>query len=123
MSESLFEKQRDILFEACKKIATDKRCPEWISNLLRDEVMKAKQLKEDFPSFDDDKPIDNTPLKEGDVVIVNSNNTSCKAKLLNKAISPDPNVDLWDVQVVENNKTHVIGTIFHNIPNTMIRKE
>ena len=48
---NVFEKQRDILFDACKKIATDTKCPKWIADFLREEVMKAKQVKDDFPDL------------------------------------------------------------------------
>ena len=47
---NIYEQQRDILFEACKKVATAQNCPKWIADLLRTEVMRAKQLKEEFPS-------------------------------------------------------------------------
>lgn len=122
---SAFEQQRDILFEACKKVATDQKCPKWIADLLRDAVMKAKNVKDEFPSFDADQKstLSDQPLKIGDVVIVSNNNTSCVAKLIEEPVSPDEHIRLFDIQVVEGNKTHSVGQVFHNIPETMMRRK
>lgn len=120
---TIYEQQRDILFEACKKVATDKKCPSWIADILRDSVIKAKNLKEEFPSFSD--PADDTQsssLKLGDIVIISSNDTSCIAKLIEEEDVID-NVRLFNVQVVEKTKNHNIGTIFHNVPETLMRKK
>ena len=58
---NIYEQQRDILFEACKKVATAPNCPKWIADILRTEVMRAKQIKEDFPSLSTDQE---TPQEE-----------------------------------------------------------
>ena len=118
---NIYEKQRDILFEACKRIATDSKCPKWISDILRDEVMKAKQVKEEFPSLEDSKESIATvqPLDINDIVIINSNNVSCVAKIIKEDI-PVNDIRLFDVQVVENNKYHNIGQIFHNVPESLM---
>ena len=119
---NIFEQQRDILFEACKKVATDQKCPKWIADILRDSVMKAKNLKdESFPSFSDQEtPQADQQFEVGSVVVIENNNTSCVAKLLNEAVPVD-NIRLFDVQVVENSKNHTKGQIFFNIPETMMR--
>ena len=119
---NLYEQQRDILFEACKKIATDNKCPKWIADILRDSVMKAKNLKDDsFPSFSDQETTQaGQTLDIGSVVVINNNNTSCVAEIINEPLSPG-NIRIFDVKVVENNKNHQIGTIFHNVPETMMR--
>jgi len=71
------KEQRDILFEACRHIATNKRTPEWIAGYLTQAVMKAKAVVDsDFPeSLDDPAPthtqvkqVNREPLKVGDVV-------------------------------------------------------
>ena len=47
---SVEKEQRDILFEACRHIATNKRTPEWIAGYLTQAVMKAKAVvNTDFP--------------------------------------------------------------------------
>lgn len=87
---NVFEKQRDILFDACRKVATDNKCPKWIADLLRDAVMKAKQTKDDFPSFDNctETPLENHILSIGDIVIISANNTSCVAKIIEQPPFP-----------------------------------
>lgn len=120
MSEELFTKQRDILFEACKKVATNKKCPPWISEILRNAVMEAKNLKEEFPSFDETEPEVQT-LNLNDIVIIESNKTSCKAKLIEETDTIQ-NIRMFNVQVIETNANHQKGQIFHNIPETFMRK-
>lgn len=121
---SAFEQQRDILFEACKKIATDQKCPKWIADILRDAVIKAKNIKDEFPTFDTDQKttLSDQPLQIGDVVIVNNNNTSCVAKLIEEEMSPG-DIRIFNIQVVEGNNNHMIGQIFHNVPETMMRRK
>lgn len=121
---NVLEEQRNILFEACKKIATDEKCPKWIADYLRDSVMKAKQVKEDFPSLDTPQETaqPDIPLQIGDIVLIEANNTSCVAKLVSECIPVD-NIRLFDVQVVEGNKYNQKNTIFHNIPETFMRKK
>jgi hypothetical protein len=121
---SIYEQQRDILFEACKKVATAQNCPKWIADLLRTEVMRAKQLKEEFPSLSNDQEshVPDQPLQVNEIVVINNNGARCVAKLLNEAIPVD-GIRLFDVQVVENSKNHNIGTIFHNIPETMMTRK
>ena len=81
---NIYEQQRDILFEACKKVATAPNCPKWIADILRTEVMRAKQIKEDFPSLstDQETPQEDVPLEVGSVVVINNNGQSCVAKLV-----------------------------------------
>ena len=85
---NIYEQQRDILFEACKKVATAPNCPKWIADFLRTEVMRAKQIKEDFPSLspDQETPKEDVPLEVGNVVVINNNGQSCVAKLVKEAI-------------------------------------
>lgn len=118
---TIYEKQRDVLFEACKKIATDQKCPKWIADILRDAVISAKNIKEDFPSFSNDQDLHSEhTLQLGDIVIITNNNTSCVAKLIEEQLSPG-NIRIFDVQVIEGNKYNTVGTIFHNVPETLMR--
>ena len=77
---NVYEQQRDILFEACKKVATDQKCPKWIADILRDAVMKAKQTKEDFPTLDNssETPAVAVPLQIGDNVVIGAGSVVTK---------------------------------------------
>ena len=121
---NVYEQQRDILFEACKKIATAPNCPKWISDILRSEVMRAKQIKEEFPDLKEGQevPQEGLPLEVGSVVVINNNGQSCVAKLVKEAIPVD-GIRLFDVQVVENSKNHTIGQTFFNIPETLMKRK
>ena len=76
---NIYEQQRDILFEACKKVATAQNCPKWIADLLRTEVMRAKQLKEEFPSLSNDQEshVPDQPLQVNEIVVINNNGARC----------------------------------------------
>ena len=117
---NVYEQQRDILFEACKKVATAPNCPKWIADILRTEVMRAKQIKEDFPSLSTDQ--EDVPLEIGNVVVINNNGQSCVAKLVKEAI-PVNGIRLFDVQVIQNSKNHTIGQTFFNIPETYMTRK
>ena len=121
---NVYEQQRDILFEACKKVATAPNCPKWIADILRTEVMRAKQIKEEFPllSTDQETPKEDVPLEVGNVVVINNNGQSCVAKLVKEAIPVD-GIRLFDVQVVEMSKNHTIGQTFFNIPETYMTRK
>lgn len=121
---NIYEQQRDILFEACKKVATAPNCPKWIADILRTEVMRAKQIKEDFPSLstDQETPQEDVPLEVGSVVVINNNGQSCVAKLAKEAI-PVNGIRLFDVQVIQNSKNHTIGQTFFNIPETYMTRK
>ena len=121
---NVYEQQRDILFEACKKVATAPNCPKWIADILRTEVMRAKQIKEEFPSLstDQETPQEDVPLEVGNVVVINNNGQSCVAKLVKEAIPVD-GIRLFDVQVVEMSKNHTIGQTFFNIPETYMTRK
>jgi hypothetical protein len=121
---NVYEQQRDILFEACKKVATAPNCPKWIADILRTEVMRAKQVKEEFPSLstDQETPQEDVPLEVGNVVVINNNGQSCVAKLVKEAIPVD-GIRLFDVQVVEMSKNHTIGQTFFNIPETYMTRK
>lgn len=121
---NVYEQQRDILFEACKKVATAPNCPKWIADILRTEVMRAKQIKEEFPSLstDQETPQEDVPLEVGSVVVINNNGQSCVAKLVKEAIPVD-GIRLFDVQVVEMSKNHTIGQTFFNIPETYMTRK
>ena len=121
---NILEKQRDILFDACKKIATDTKCPKWIADFLREEVMKAKQVKDDFPDLKDcqETPLSDKPFEVNDIVVVTNNGASCVAKLVKEAIPVD-DIRLFDIQIVEGDKNNQVGQIYYNIPETLMKRK
>ena len=121
---NVLEKQRDILFDACKKIATDTKCPKWIADFLREEVMKAKQVKDDFPDLKDcqETPQTDAPFEVNDIVVVTNNGVSCVAKLVKEAIPVD-DIRLFDIQIVEGDKNNQVGQIYYNIPVTLMKRK
>jgi hypothetical protein len=121
---NILEKQRDILFDACKKIATDTKCPKWIADFLREEVMKAKQVKDDFPDLKDcqETPQTDQPFEVNDIVVVTNNGASCVAKLVKEAIPVD-DIRLFDIQIIEGDKNNQIGQIYYNIPETLMKRK
>ena len=121
---NILEKQRDILFDACKKIATDTKCPKWIADFLREEVMKAKQVKDDFPDLKDcqETPQTDAPFEVNDIVVVTNNGASCVAKLVKEAIPVD-DIRLFDIQIVEGDKNNQVGQIYYNIPETLMKRK
>ena len=121
---NIYEQQRDILFEACKKVATAQNCPKWIADILRTEVMRAKQIKEDFPTLSTAQEThkEDAHLEVGDVVVINNNGQSCVAKLIKEAI-PVNGIRLFDIQVIQNSKNHTIGQTFFNIPETYMTRK
>lgn len=119
MSEQLALKQRDILFDACKKVATNNKCPAWIAEILKKSVMEAKNLKEEFPDFEPE--IDNSPIEINDIVKIEANNTSCKAKIIEETDTVQ-NIRMFHVQVIESNANHQKGQLFHNIPESFMTK-
>ena len=121
---NILEKQRDILFDACKKIATDTKCPKWIADFLREEVMKAKQVKDDFTDLKDcqETPQTDAPFEVNDIVVVTNNGASCVAKLVKEAIPVD-DIRLFDIQIVEGDKNNQVGQIYYNIPETLMKRK
>ena len=43
----IIRNQRDILFNACKSVVKDKKCPDWIAKVLTTAALNAKQLQKD----------------------------------------------------------------------------
>ena len=124
MDVNVLQQQIEILFEACKKVATAQNCPKWIADLLREEVMKAKQVQAEFPTLSTGQEVyqEVKPFEVGEIVVINNNGVSCVAKLVKEAIPVDE-VRLFDVQVVQGNKNHNPGQIFYNIPETKMTRK
>lgn len=117
------EKQRDILFEACKKIATNKRTPDWISGALTQAVMAAKAVQDDI--WDEGlnsiiEPKVQLPPAIGKLAHIDMlDNLPYKIKLLSESEEVE-GVRLWHVQIVEGTGPHKVGAIVYNVPETWI---
>lgn len=115
----VIRKQRDVLFEACKQIATNKRCPDWIAGALKSAVLEARKLEqEDFPELSTEiKPT--SPIQVGDYVTANLYGSECKYYVSIESDTVE-GVRLFHLQYVEgNNKGRNIS---YNVPETMLKK-
>lgn len=117
----VIRKQRDILFEACKQVATNKRCPDWIAGALKTAVLEARKIEqEDFPELGNDQPkIDNSAIKVGDYVTANLYGTECKYYVSIESNTVE-GIRLFHLQFVEGENRG--RNVSYNVPETMLRK-
>jgi len=116
----LVRQQRDILFNACKNIVKDKKCPDWISKILTTAAMNAKKLQ----NIDDAAKQDNAyalsdKLEVGAIVKSNIKNDTCVYKILKEGLVIQ-DVQLYDVQIVKGNENNPEGRTVYNVPATML---
>ena len=112
----IIRQQRDMLFNACKSAATDKKCPDWISKILSQAAINAKKLQENFvPS--NDMQISKT-LELNAIVRSNKPNDTCLYKIINVGMIIQ-DVQLFDVVIVKGNSKNPEGCVIHNVPATM----
>lgn len=112
----IIRQQRDILFNSCKSVATDKKCPDWISKILSQAAMNAKKLQEGF--VPNDTEISKT-LELNAIVKSNKPNDTCLYKIINVGIIIQ-DVQLFDVVIVKGNSKNPEGCVIHNVPATML---
>ena len=113
----IIRNQRDILFNACKSIAKDKKCPDWISKVLTTAALNAKQLQKDVV-VKTEMPL-STELKLDAIVKSNIANDTCIYRIVN--IGPEiQGIQLYDVVIVKGNATNPEGSIIHNVPSTSL---
>lgn len=112
--------QRDILFNACKSVAKDKKCPDWISKILTTAAMNAKKLQniEQIAKQDSAYAL-STELKIGAIVKSNVKNDHCIYKILKEGLVIR-DVQLYDVQIIKGDKTNPEGYVVYNVPATML---
>lgn len=115
----VIKKQRDILFEACKQIATNKRCPDWIAGALKNAVLEARKIEaEDFPDLSVPVKLSG-PIQVGDYVMANLYGTECKY-YVSIETEPVEGVRLFHLQFVEGENRG--RNVSYNVPETMLRK-
>lgn len=118
---NILEEQRNILFEACKSVATNNRCPEWISKILREAVLKAKGLKEEFPMIDESKIDTSTPIEVGDAVISSDPKDHCMYRVT-EFTDIVQNEQLCTVVIIKGDVQNPINTLVHNVALYKLRK-
>ncbi len=113
----IIRNQRDILFNACKSIVKDKKCPDWISKVLTTAALNAKQLQKDVV-VKTEMPL-STELKLDAIVKSNIVKDNCIYKIVN--VGPEiQGVQLYDVVIVKGNASNPEGSVIHNVPSTSL---
>lgn len=114
----IIEEQNKILFNAIRSVATNKKCPDWIKDILSKSVMEAKKLK-----MTGSGPIpERKPIEVGDIVKnANEPKDVCLYQVIELADVMD-NIKLFNVKVVKGNNSVVAGTILHNVGEHLLVK-
>lgn len=119
-SIDIVRQQRDILFNACKNVAKDKKCPDWISEILTNAAMNAKKLQNNKQIAKRDSTYAlSKDLTVGAIVKSNVKNDTCLYKILKEGLVIQ-DVQLYDVQILKGNEKNPEGLIVHNVPATML---
>lgn len=114
-------KQRDILFNACKVIATNKRTPEWIQKYLITEVTKAKNVDEvDISDLELDAPVKHEFKVDEIVSTTKIDKTEYKMKIKSEGSVID-GVKLWNCVIVAGDGPRGIGYEIPNVPETWLK--
>lgn len=118
---SVEAEQRDLLFAAIKKVATDRRTPGWILDVLSKAAMDAKNLARKLPDSLDTNDVSSTKSLEPGVLARNiDSKDSCLYKVLD--ISTEiQGIKLFTVQIIEGNDKNPAGMIIHNVPETKLK--
>lgn len=114
----IIRKQRDIVFEACKQVATNKNCPSWAAKILSTAAMQAKKLQDTEYEVTDNFALSKT--KElNSIVATNKYNDKCIYKII-KIGQIIQDVQLYDLVVIKGNKSNPEGSILYNVPESWI---
>ena len=115
-------KQRDILFNACKAIATNKRTPEWIQKYLIAEVTKAKNVDatDDISTLELDAPKPHEFKVDEIVSTTKIDKTEYKMKIKSEGSVID-GVKLWNCVIVAGDGPRGIGYEIPNVPETWLK--
>lgn len=115
----IIRQQRDMLFEACKSVATNKKCPDWISKILSQAAMNAKKIQKELDADSSTEVQISKTLELNAIVRNKQKNDTCLYKIIN--VGPViQDVQLFDVVIVKGNKTNPEGSVIHNVPETML---
>lgn len=114
----LLKKQRGILSCALRTIATNSRTPDWIKELCKKEVHKARSLEKGEPSAQVVKETvgeKNDTFGPGDLVRNKDEKDSCVYQLLEISTVMD-NIRLWNIRILKGDAKNPAGLIVHNVP-------
>lgn len=114
----IIRQQRDTLFNACKSVATNKKCPDWISKILSQAAMNAKKIQENTEIESNEFQLSKT-LELNAIVKSNQKNDTCVYKIINVGMIIQ-DVQLYDVVIVKGNSKNPEGCVIHNVPATML---
>jgi hypothetical protein len=113
----IIRNQRDILFNACKSVVKDKKCPDWISKVLTTAALNAKQLQKDVVVKTE--MLLSTELKLDAIVRSNISKDNCIYKIVK--VGPEiQGVQLYDVVIVKGNANNPENSVIHNVPSTSL---
>jgi len=114
----IIRQQRDLLFESCKKVATDKKCPDWIAKILSSAAMNAKKMQENVTETTSEFTL-SKELGLNAIVKSNKKSDSCIYKIVRVGdIIQD--IQLYDVVIIKGNTQNPEGTVIHNVPASML---
>jgi len=114
----IIRSQRDTLFEACKKVATNKKCPDWISRILSDAVIQSKKLQANDVEVTSETTLSKT-IEVGATVASNKYNDTCIYKI--KAEGPIVQGEqLYELVIIKGNKDNPEGSILYNVPKSWL---
>jgi len=112
--------QRDILYELCKSIAMNKRTPDWIRAQIYQEVKKAQEVKDDFPSLQN-TPVEDRPIQVGDKAYSETLDNVPYTFQVVAEKETIQGVRLFDVRVIAGKGPHKIGSVVFNMPETWLQ--
>ena len=117
------KKQRDILFEACKSIATNNRTPEWIKRYIMSEVAKAKCVEDEdvIQSMTLDEPTKHEWKVNDLAKTTNIDKTTYTIKLESESTIID-GVKLWNCEIVDGKGPREKGYKIPNVPETWLKE-
>ncbi len=116
----LLKRQRAILSNALRTIATNNRTPAWISDICKKEVSKARALE----SQDEDSPRtqqDFSALEPGDIVRNTDSKDKCVYQLVRVSTTLD-GIRLWDIRILKGDERNPQGLLVNNVPENKFVK-
>lgn len=115
----IIRQQRDILFESCKKVATDKKCPDWIAKILSSAVINIRKLQES-EKIESSNPLALSKELALDAIVKSYiSGDTCIYKII-RVGDVIQDVQLFDVQIVKGNSKNPDNLVIHNVPSTML---
>lgn len=114
----IIRSQRDILFEACKKVATNKKCPDWISKILSDAAIQSKKLQNTEVEITSDFTLSDK-IEIGAIVASNKYNDKCIYRITAEGPIVQ-GVQLYELVVIKGNKDNPEGSVLYNVPENWL---